>query len=327
MLRSTVLPCRLAAEADMPSTAPRVFVSYSHDSDQFKNWVLKLADRLVRNGVDIILDQWDLKLGSDLPSFMEHGLTGANRVLAICTQRYIEKANAGEGGVGYEKMILTAQLMKGISTERIIPLIINNEKAELPTFLGIRRYVNFREEAQYEFSYAELLRDIHGQQIMPRPELGQNPFETTKPRIEAVTAFSPERYRSPGMSGEVTFDYSNNEGRYVFGAGDMAFETNWSGASERSIHAYRGSPSTPSVALAVGANEINEIKDATQYDSSSRVRSPHLGEILVWQNTSGYYLATKVLEIKTRVPGQRDCFDAVRLGYRIAPNKSPSFVI
>ena len=42
---------------------PRVFVSYSHDSQAHKDWVLKLATRLLANGVEVILDQWDLRLG------------------------------------------------------------------------------------------------------------------------------------------------------------------------------------------------------------------------------------------------------------------------
>ena len=81
----------------MTPPPPKVFVSYSYDSETHKHWVLALATRLVVNGVDIVLDQWDPTLGSDLPRFMETGLIGANRVLAICTDQYVEKANAGRG--------------------------------------------------------------------------------------------------------------------------------------------------------------------------------------------------------------------------------------
>jgi hypothetical protein len=102
-------------------------MSYSHDSERHKGWVLSLATRLVSNGVDIILDQWDLTLGSDLPAFIESGFADADRLIAICTNHYVEKANRGTGGVGYEKMILTAQLMENINTDRIIPLIRNND--------------------------------------------------------------------------------------------------------------------------------------------------------------------------------------------------------
>ncbi|NKZ74279.1 TIR domain-containing protein [Rhodococcus hoagii] len=36
-------------------------------------WVQQLAARLVRDGVDVTLDQWDLKAGLNLNLFMESG--------------------------------------------------------------------------------------------------------------------------------------------------------------------------------------------------------------------------------------------------------------
>ena len=57
---------------------PKVFISYSHDSQLHKDWILGLATRLVKNGVEVILDQWDIALGGDLPRFMESGLTAAD---------------------------------------------------------------------------------------------------------------------------------------------------------------------------------------------------------------------------------------------------------
>lgn len=56
------------------SDAPKCFISYSHDNNDHKDWVLKLSTRLMYNGVDVKLDQWDLGLGSDLPAFMEQGI-------------------------------------------------------------------------------------------------------------------------------------------------------------------------------------------------------------------------------------------------------------
>ena len=71
-----------------PPQAPHVFISYSHDNQAHKDWVRHLAEKLQRNGVETILDQWDLRLGGDLPSFMEQGLAKATRILAICTDTY-----------------------------------------------------------------------------------------------------------------------------------------------------------------------------------------------------------------------------------------------
>jgi hypothetical protein len=304
--------------------APRVFVSYSHDSAIHEDWVLTLATRLMANGVDIVLDQWDLRLGGDLPRFMELGLTDSRRVIAICTARYVTKANAGLGGVGYEKMILTAQLMQDVTTERILPVIRDNVLAPLlPTFLGSRVFVDFRDDRQYEAKYAELLREIHGEQIRPRPPLGPNPFRATMPASEPLISNRSERYVAPALAGTVTFDYSNNDGRFVIGAGDMAFETAWSGGGQTAIYAYNDPPSIRTLALAVGVTNFSEIDDATVFDSSSRVRMPRLGEIIVWQNNAGYYAAVKVERIGVRARGDQN--DELTFSYFIQQNRSASF--
>jgi len=48
-----------------------------------------------------------------------------------------------------------------------------------------------------------------------------------------------------------------------------------------SIHAYKDPPSIRSVALAVGIVDITDITDAAIYDTSSRTRTPQLGEIVI----------------------------------------------
>jgi hypothetical protein len=305
--------------------APRVFVSYSHDSADHKAWVLILATRLVANGVDVVLDQWDLRLGGDLPRFMESGLTGSRRVLAVCTAAYVTKANEGLGGVGYEKMILTAQLMQDVTTDRILPIVRDNTLVPaLPTFLGSRVYVDFREPTQFEAKFTELLREIHGQPVLPRPPLGPNPF-TDPPLqpVEPVISTRAGKYVNPSLAGSVTFDYSDNNGRFVIGIGDMSFETAWSPKGNGSIYAYNDPPSIRTVALVSDVAEISEISDATSYDASSRHRTPSVGEILVWQNTAGYYAATKIEAVVVR--SGRDVPHRLTLSYRIQANRSASF--
>jgi len=100
---------------------PKVFISYSHN-DEHKEWVYTLATNLVDKGVDVLLDQWDLSLGSNLISFMEKGLTNSDRVLVICTDNYNKKSNEGLGGVGYEKNILTSELFRDQDSKKFIPL-------------------------------------------------------------------------------------------------------------------------------------------------------------------------------------------------------------
>src|ERR1700710_2166212 len=98
---------------------PKAFISYSHDTLENKKWVLELATRLRTNGIDAILDQWELTAGSDIPHYMETNLASADYIIMVCTENYVKKANEGKGGVGYEKMIVTSSLMRTISETKV----------------------------------------------------------------------------------------------------------------------------------------------------------------------------------------------------------------
>ena len=60
---------------------PKVFISYSHDSPEHKQWVLELGTKLVQNGVDVVLDRWDLTPGDNFTQFMEVGVRDLDWVL------------------------------------------------------------------------------------------------------------------------------------------------------------------------------------------------------------------------------------------------------
>jgi len=155
---------------------PKVFISYSHDSQEHKKWVLDFATRLRNTGVDAIIDQWELKPGDDLPHFMETYLASSDRVLMICTDRYVEKANAGTGGVGYEKMIITADLLKSIDSNKVIPIIRQKGTHNVPTFLKSKLFIDFSRHDMIEFSFDELVRALHNAPLFVKPPIGNNPF-------------------------------------------------------------------------------------------------------------------------------------------------------
>jgi TIR domain len=155
----------------------RVFISYSHDSELHKNWVRDLATFLMGNGVEVILDQWDLDFGDDIASFMEGGIKTTDQVLLICTPSYISKANVGSGGVGYEKTILTSEiLIDHRRRKRVIPIVRNvSDATKLPAFLGSVLYLDMSDANDGEGIRKELLRRIDGLQKR-KPELGVKPY-------------------------------------------------------------------------------------------------------------------------------------------------------
>jgi hypothetical protein len=155
---------------------PRVFISYSHDSEQHKDWIRGLAERLSTDGVSVLLDQWEIGPGHDVTAFMERGLTSSDWVLIICTEDYVRKANTLKGGVGYERMIVTAEVAENLETNKFIPVLRTEQSESIPRFLGARIYVDFRSEEMNDREYDLLLRALHGMPRHTKPQVGQNPF-------------------------------------------------------------------------------------------------------------------------------------------------------
>src|SRR4051812_20844681 len=54
------------------------------------------------------------------------------RVVAICTAQHVEKADAAEGGVGYERKMITPSLMADLHGNRVVPVLRDNPDGELP---------------------------------------------------------------------------------------------------------------------------------------------------------------------------------------------------
>ncbi len=156
---------------------PKVFLSYSHDSEEHKEWVYKLATALMEKGIDTILDQWDLELGANLAKFMENGLLESDRVLVVCTDNYNKKSNDGLGGVGYENNILTSELMLNQNTTKFIPVVrAVSTQVKTPRCLATRMYIDLSDDSDLENSYKQLIHEIYGLKLKPKPKLGKNPF-------------------------------------------------------------------------------------------------------------------------------------------------------
>ncbi|MEQ8734003.1 MAG: toll/interleukin-1 receptor domain-containing protein [Rhodospirillaceae bacterium] len=177
-------------------SAPKVFISYSHDSEEHKQWVLNLAKLLFQNHVVAIIDQIELKLGSDLPAFMEHQIAAADRVLVICTDEYLEKAQRDTGGVAFEKRIISSELFSNSAPARFIPIIRNTTGgAKIPKFMGGMVHIDFSDDSETAFSnnFEKLLRDIHGVPLVPKPELGQNPFLKHESKVSFSDHWQPKK--------------------------------------------------------------------------------------------------------------------------------------
>ena len=166
---------------------PVVFISYSHDSSGHKKWVGELAAKLMDKGVDVILDQWDLEPGDDVPKFMEQSVRRANKVLMICTEAYVRKADDGKGGVGYESMIVTGELVRNLGTSKFIPVIRQAEgQTAKPASVSTRFHINLSEGQDIDEQFTSLLKAIHRVARSAKPTLGANPFSTTSSAVSPL---------------------------------------------------------------------------------------------------------------------------------------------
>lgn len=158
-------------------SVPKAFISYSWSS---ADRVLELAQRLVKEGVDIVLDKWDLKEGQDKYAFMERSVSDETieKVLMICDKAYAEKADKREGGVGDETIVISPEVYENTKETKFIPIIFEKDdegKAYRPAYLKSRIFIDLTDGEQYEKEYEKLLRNLHHKPEYSKPLIGKMP--------------------------------------------------------------------------------------------------------------------------------------------------------
>lgn len=146
------------------SIKPKVFVSYSWESIKTQNKVKHLVAQLKKDGVDVIYDKESLKLGNDIPFFMEKISNDSTikKVLVICDESYKRKADSRKRGVGTETELIIPDVYSKPLQRKIIPVFFEkNENNEMfvPTFLKNKRGVDLT-LGNEQNNYFELLEDI-----------------------------------------------------------------------------------------------------------------------------------------------------------------------
>lgn len=276
---------------------PKVFVSYSHDSEEHQKWVLKLSTDLRFHGVDVILDCWDLRLGADLPFFMEQGLSSSSLVLCVCSDNYVLKANAVQGGVGYEKSIISADLISGSRKDFVIPIIRNSVEKKLPYFLSSCYYIDFT--GDYYESYSRLLARIYGEDIENKPSLGVNPFKDTaaSDKIAAANNIQKIEFINPNRSNTVAFDYTRNSGIYQIGSGKYLFRIRFSECGDECIWCYKDCVNR--IGYNPNVNYHPEYVDitASNFDFTSRCWKVYRGQYFILENSEGKFASIHVIDI------------------------------
>jgi Tfp pilus assembly protein PilF len=155
-------------------TAPKVFISYSHDSPEHKDAILALSDRLRREGIDCAIDQYEQSPEEGWPRWCEKQVEQADFVLVACTETYLrrfrgeEVPGKGLGGT-WEGHIITQELYsaQGRNT-KFIPVTFRPQDAAFipPPLQSATSY-------QLYDAYDLLYRRLTGQPSSPKPSVGR----------------------------------------------------------------------------------------------------------------------------------------------------------
>ena len=152
----------------------RVFISYSHDSEEHRQFVRQLSDRLRTNGVECQIDQYvnGFPPGRWQP-WMEEQVELADFVLIVCTPIYLKrfrgKENEGGRGVTFEGVVISQTLYDHYCRNtKFVPVIPESGSLDdVPlTLKGYNTYILNRD-------YTSLYRYVTGQPAVIAPPVGE----------------------------------------------------------------------------------------------------------------------------------------------------------
>jgi len=159
---------------------PKAFISYSWTSPSHQALVKHWADQLLSDGVDVVLDIYDLKEGNDKYAFMERMVTdeAITHVLVVSDRMYSEKADDRKAGVGTESQIISREVYEKVEQSKFIPIVCEvDDKGNpfLPTFLKSRIWIDFTTPEAANENWEQLIRVLYGKPLHQKPQVGKAP--------------------------------------------------------------------------------------------------------------------------------------------------------
>lgn len=159
---------------------PKVFISYAWGTEEYQKKVLEFSTQLMADGIDVVLDKWDLSEGNDTYAFMEKSANDKSitNVLMLLDPIYAEKADSHKGGVGTETQIISAQVYNEVTQDKFIPIVFERDDTGnvcKPTYLKGRLHFDLSDEERYDEEYTRLIKFLYGVEVYRKPELGKKP--------------------------------------------------------------------------------------------------------------------------------------------------------
>ncbi|ACY13631.1 SEFIR domain protein [Haliangium ochraceum DSM 14365] len=199
-----MIPTMPQSEPEKASaSAPRVFLSYSHDSPEHRDRVLDLAQRLRREGIDAWLDRFTPHPPEGWPRWMQRQLEQADHVLVVCTETFCLRFNGHEEpdrglGATWEGFLATQVLYEsGTRNDKLIPVLMEGARqSDIP--LALRAYTHYRVPGGYDQLYRQITQQP---EVVPANlgEVREMPQQQTR-AADAIHARGTEPGAVPEMS-------------------------------------------------------------------------------------------------------------------------------
>ncbi|HQZ66540.1 MAG TPA: TIR domain-containing protein [Planctomycetaceae bacterium] len=152
-------------------SSPRVFISYTHDSDGHAKKVLQLANRLRTDGIEAHIDQYVQNPSEGWPLWMDNELDAADFVLVVSTERYATKAKeVKRSGGRFESVLILQDLYEGgMSNDKFIPIVFDGGDANhiLKWLKSVNHYL-----ADSDVGYESLRRRLLNDPAIVPPPIG-----------------------------------------------------------------------------------------------------------------------------------------------------------
>lgn len=281
----------------MSSHAYDIALSFSGED---RSYVEMVADQLRARQVTVVYDRYEQAdlWGKDLYTH----LIDVYRQKAQYTLMFISVHYRDKVWTNHERRAAQARALEE-AREYILPARFDD--TEIPGVLPTTAFIDLRTRSPAEVA------------VLVCDKLGRNLLKQ-----KAHVLPSP---RSPAVCGDARFDYSSYNGRYRIGDGSFEFETSWARASNMSIYCTTDTPSLRGIALAPLGTDVRHVMNATALDYTSRVRCPQINQVVVLQNTNGFYAALRVESIRDST--REDAADELHFRYWILTDGSANFSV
>lgn len=262
-----------------------------------RDYVEKVAEQLKARGISVFYDKYEEAnlWGKDLfVHLAEIYQERARFMLMFVSAHYSEKL-----WTSHERQAAQARAFRE-RTEYILPARFDD--SDVPGLLPTTSYLDLRKMSPAEVA------------VRVAEKLGRNPLATKANEVPPPS--------SPQESGTVRFNHKSFDGNFRLGSGAYEFQTRWSRNSATSVHSYNNG-NIRAIGVAPTGTAVVSLALADIDFTSSSV-TPELGEVVVMQNTNGFYAAVRIDGVKMRGRAGHEV-DELRIAYWILVDGSADF--